>query len=91
MLVYDWSQGGDAEVVVEDIEKLNFDDLSTRDERLKDWDFPSMLFKEHLKNYTANACPIIRTLELGRIDCPEMLIPGEDYEEWEKVMNTVRI
>ena len=37
VLVYDWSEPGDIEIVVEDIEALNFDFLEETDEQQKDW------------------------------------------------------
>jgi len=37
VLVYDWSEPGDIEIVVEDIEALNFDYLEETDEQQKDW------------------------------------------------------
>ena len=37
MLVYDWSDGGDTEVVVEDIERLNMDYFDKYDKQQKDW------------------------------------------------------
>ncbi len=37
MLVYDWSEPGDTEIVVEDIEKLNFDYFGNYEEPQKDW------------------------------------------------------
>lgn len=37
VLVYDWSEPGDMEIVVEDIEALNFDFLEETDEQQKDW------------------------------------------------------
>jgi len=37
VLVYDWSEGGEAEIVVEDIEKLPMDMLPRYDNQQKDW------------------------------------------------------
>ena len=37
--MYDWSEPGDMEVVVEDIESLEFDLLEEWDEQQKDWRF----------------------------------------------------
>ncbi len=37
VLVYDWSTPGDTELVVEDIEKLNFDYYGQFEEPQKDW------------------------------------------------------
>jgi hypothetical protein len=37
VLMYDWSEGGDTEVVVEDIERLNMDYWDKYDKQQKDW------------------------------------------------------
>ena len=39
VLVYDWTEPGDMEIVVEDIEALEFDYLEQWDEQQKDWRF----------------------------------------------------
>eukprot|EP00088_Acartia_fossae_P012918 TRINITY_DN16688_c0_g1_i1.p1 TRINITY_DN16688_c0_g1~~TRINITY_DN16688_c0_g1_i1.p1 ORF type:complete len:267 (-),score=80.71 TRINITY_DN16688_c0_g1_i1:369-1103(-) len=44
VLTYDWSDGGETEVVVEDIERLNMDYFDINDKQQKDW----RLFKEDL-------------------------------------------
>ena len=40
--MYDWSEGGETEVVAEDIERLNMDYFDKYDKQQKDW----RLFKE---------------------------------------------
>lgn len=37
LLVYDWSNPGDVEVVVEDIERLDFDKYTKHDSKMADW------------------------------------------------------
>lgn len=37
LLIYDWSEMGDVEVVVEDIERLNLDDYDRYDPKMEDW------------------------------------------------------
>ena len=37
VLVYDWSEGGDMDLVIEDLEKLDFDQYEGRGERTEDW------------------------------------------------------
>lgn len=37
LLVYDWSNGGETEVVVEDIERINFDRFDKHDSKMRDW------------------------------------------------------
>lgn len=38
LLVYDWSVEGETEIVVEDIEAIDFDKYDKQDPQLKDWD-----------------------------------------------------
>ena len=39
VLVYDWSEGGDTEIVVEDIEKAELDNIELYDDQQRDWRF----------------------------------------------------
>jgi NADH dehydrogenase (ubiquinone) 1 alpha subcomplex subunit 10 len=41
LLIYDWSSYGDVEVVVEDIERIDFDNFDKYDPKMKDWRLPS--------------------------------------------------
>lgn len=41
LLIYDWSSYGDVEVVVEDIERIDFDSFDKYDTKMKDWRLPS--------------------------------------------------
>ena len=38
-MVYDWSEGGDLEIVVEDIEKTELDNIELYDDQQRDWRF----------------------------------------------------
>ena len=40
LLVYDWSNYGETEVVVEDIERIDFDRFDKHDPKMKDWRLP---------------------------------------------------
>ena len=37
LLIYDWSEGGEVEIVVEDIERIDFDSYDVQDPKMKDW------------------------------------------------------
>jgi len=37
VLVYDWSEGGDAEIIVEDLERLDIDNYDENDPKIQDW------------------------------------------------------
>lgn len=45
--MYDWSEGGEAEIVVEDIENLNMDDIPRYDTQQKDWRLHNEEFAAH--------------------------------------------
>ena len=40
-MVYDWSEPGETEVVVEDLEELNFDLYGVHDVQQSDWRLPN--------------------------------------------------
>jgi NADH dehydrogenase (ubiquinone) 1 alpha subcomplex subunit 10 len=37
LLIYDWSDGGEVEIVVEDVERIDFDRFDSQDLKMKDW------------------------------------------------------
>lgn len=39
LLVYDWSEEGDVEILVEDIERIDFNKYDEDDSQLSDWRF----------------------------------------------------
>lgn len=39
MLVYDWSEGGDAEVIAEDLERLDLENYDEHDPKITDWSY----------------------------------------------------
>jgi hypothetical protein len=36
-LIYDWTEAGDTEIVVEDIERIDFEQYGVYDNKMKDW------------------------------------------------------
>jgi NADH dehydrogenase (ubiquinone) 1 alpha subcomplex subunit 10 len=47
LLVYDWSEGGEVETVVEDLEELNFEDLDDiRSDKYRDWKMSRIVLLE---------------------------------------------
>ncbi|XP_037916883.1 NADH dehydrogenase [ubiquinone] 1 alpha subcomplex subunit 10, mitochondrial [Hermetia illucens] len=88
LLVYDWSAGGETEIVVEDIERIDFlkFEEDKHNKKMKDWRFPKewdwcearMLFahqKHELMNY----------FNVPRYDVPELLRSPEDSKIWREV------
>ncbi|KAL7301016.1 hypothetical protein TKK_0006288 [Trichogramma kaykai] len=91
MLIYDWSQGGDTEVVVEDIENLNFDDYDELDVKLQDWRFTGgWIWKVHTKHYTYDRDQYLHNLDIMRTDVPEICASGNDIEVWDDVWAEVK-
>jgi len=37
LLMYDWGEGGDSEVIIEDIERVDFDHYDDADSKMEDW------------------------------------------------------
>lgn len=40
LLIYDWSEEGEVDIVIEDIERIDFDHYDEQDRKMKDWDLP---------------------------------------------------
>ena len=89
LLVYDWSKGGDLEVVVEDIENLDFRKKEFGDDRLEDWDWKPPHDRELIKRYTLAAHRIILDAHVPRLDVPELLVNAQDSAEWYNVYKSV--
>ncbi|NP_001161245.1 NADH dehydrogenase [ubiquinone] 1 alpha subcomplex subunit 10, mitochondrial [Nasonia vitripennis] len=89
LLIYDWSQGGDIEVVVEDLENLNYDDFEENDPKLQDWRFSPYQFKVHTKHFTYDRDKLLCYMEFARTDVPELLMSGNDWEAWYDVWEEV--
>lgn len=88
LLIYDWSQGGDSEVVLEDIEDLEFD-FPYKSPKMKDWRFEPLQHKVYIKNYTYEADILLKNQEIGRFDVPEMIAQAEEVKAWFEVMEEV--
>lgn len=88
LLVYDWSNYGEVEVVVEDIERIDFDRFEKNDSKLEDWRFwheedinaKRMMYsdKPHLMNY----------FNVPRLDCPELMWDADESAAWSKAWNS---
>ncbi|XP_071451167.1 NADH dehydrogenase [ubiquinone] 1 alpha subcomplex subunit 10, mitochondrial [Hetaerina americana] len=89
LMVYDWSQGGDVEVVVEDIERINFDRFDKYDKKMKDWrivkewDWAALRTK-----YTSNLSELMAYFNVPIYDVPELLIDAHDLKVKEDVMES---
>nr|CAD7453426.1 unnamed protein product [Timema tahoe] len=87
LLVYDWSNYGDIETVVEDIERVDFDCFGKYDPKMKDWRiFTTWEWNEARMKYTTDKQFLMNLLNVPRLDVPELLIDGHDagkrFEVW---------
>ncbi|XP_059484761.1 NADH dehydrogenase [ubiquinone] 1 alpha subcomplex subunit 10, mitochondrial [Neocloeon triangulifer] len=80
LLVYDWSSHGDVEVVVEDIERLDFDNYETEDTKLRDWrDLANEWDWHKYRQLYADKRDWLETFFNVPIHtAPELLIDGDD-------------
>jgi len=88
LLVYDWSHGGEPEIVTEDVVRIDFDHYPKHDLKLKEWRF---LFQEEdwgdqREMFTNRRFTLMCNLELPVYYCPELLLQPEEakafYDVW---------
>ncbi|GLV39911.1 NADH dehydrogenase (ubiquinone) 42 kDa subunit [Carabus blaptoides fortunei] len=81
LLVYDWSNGGDVEVVVEDIERIDFDRYTHHDIKLDDWRMDmeeDWALARH--KYADNKNRLLCFLNVPRYDVPELVTDADDIK-----------
>ncbi|CAH0403225.1 unnamed protein product [Chilo suppressalis] len=88
LLVYDWSGGGDVEVVVEDVERLDFDKYTEREEpKMKDWRLPREVeYADQRMLYTNGKYWLMNQFNVPNTSAPELITSAEDAYEREKVI-----
>jgi len=85
VLSYDWNEPGDAEVVVEDIERINFERFGKHEEKMKDWRIPkSMDFSESRWFYTQRKAFILADFNIDFLNCPRLYMPGDETMKWQR-------
>lgn len=83
LLVYDWSEGGETEVVVEDIERIDFDRFDHYDPKMQDWRIPyEEDWCERRMEYTTCKADLMNYFNVPRYNTPELLLDPEDHEAW---------
>ncbi|XP_017779923.1 PREDICTED: NADH dehydrogenase [ubiquinone] 1 alpha subcomplex subunit 10, mitochondrial [Nicrophorus vespilloides] len=83
LLVYDWSEGGDPEVVVEDIERIDFAATDNPLMKMKDWDFRLEEEWACARNrYADDKNNIMMMVNIPRFDVPEFVISHDDYKAY---------
>ncbi|XP_067005754.1 NADH dehydrogenase [ubiquinone] 1 alpha subcomplex subunit 10, mitochondrial [Anabrus simplex] len=88
LLVYDWSEKGDVEVVVEDIERIDFDRFDKNDNKMKDWRMAGEWdWKEARMLYASEKNILMNYFNVPRFDVPELTVSPNEAFVWHKVMN----
>ncbi|XP_070493370.1 NADH dehydrogenase [ubiquinone] 1 alpha subcomplex subunit 10, mitochondrial [Chironomus tepperi] len=79
LLVYDWTEGGETEVVVEDIERIDFDRFGHYDEKMKDWRIMTEWeWCEKRILYTSDKADVMNYFNVPRFDVPELIREADD-------------
>ncbi|KAK9869964.1 hypothetical protein WA026_006061 [Henosepilachna vigintioctopunctata] len=88
LLIYDWSDGGDPEVVVEDIERVDFNRHDNQDLKFKDWVQHLEEDWAYLRRKYCNEKNYILTLsQVTVFDVPELLLGPEEAHERHELYN----
>lgn len=88
LLVYDWSDQGDIEVVVEDLERIDFSRIDDQDPKIKDWVYH--LEEEYgclRHKYADQKNNLMWYLNVPRMDAPELLVDGDEFEQYREVLS----
>lgn len=88
LLVYDWSEVGEVEVVVEDIERIDFDRFDKNDPKMKDWKMANEWeWNEARMLYSSDKHILMNYFLIPRFDVPELIIPPNESFIRNRVMN----
>ncbi|KAK4299143.1 hypothetical protein Pmani_028561 [Petrolisthes manimaculis] len=85
LLIYDWSGEGEPEVVVEDIERIDFS-IDTHSVKFEDWQLKNEdEWGEQRCMYTKRAYQIMLWASVPRFNVPELIVNADDYKVYEDV------
>lgn len=86
LLVYDWTNGGETEVVVEDIERIDFDSFDHYDPKMKDWRLANEWeWCEMRMRFTSEKSNLMNYFNVPRFDVPELMMDADDSKAWSEV------
>ncbi|XP_068155485.1 NADH dehydrogenase [ubiquinone] 1 alpha subcomplex subunit 10, mitochondrial [Drosophila tropicalis] len=88
LLIYDWTAGGETEVVVEDIERIDFDqhESDPHNKKMLDWRFPlEAEWCEARIKYCHEKPDLMNYFNVPRYDVPELLRSADDSKVWRDV------
>ena len=91
VLVYDWSENGDIDPLVENIEHLDFDTPAKIRNKFKDWYlYPEMEWRYFRKLYADERETMIANItNTIHLDVPEVFMSTEDQIIYDRVMSEV--
>lgn len=91
LLVYDWSNGGDTDVVIEDIEQIDFDRFDEQDTQMRDWRLRREEEWSMVRNQYADKKEYLMChLNVPRFDVPELVTEADDILAYRNVLAEVR-
>ncbi|EDV94406.1 NADH dehydrogenase [ubiquinone] 1 alpha subcomplex subunit 10, mitochondrial [Drosophila grimshawi] len=88
LLIYDWTAGGETEVVVEDIERIDFQqhESDPHNKKQLDWRFPlETEWCEARIKYCHEKPDLMNYFNVPRYDVPELLRSADDSKVWRDV------
>nr|CAG4650134.1 EOG090X05NZ [Sida crystallina] len=87
VLVYDWTEPAEVEIVVEDVERVDFDQYGIYDLKMKDWRrLDKWDWNNHRHKFTHQQDKLLSMFLMPSFDtCPELMIDGEDNKIFERV------
>lgn len=87
LLIYDWATPHDVEIVVEDVERVDFDQYDMHDRKLEDWRrVDAWDWNNSRRMFSSNQQRLRSFTNIPAFSCPELLIDGEDMKVFEKVV-----
>lgn len=82
LLVYDWPNHGETEVVVEDIERIDFDRFEKDDTHMRDWRMENEEEWTEARARYMNKSDLMNYFNVPRYDVPELIVTPEDFKAW---------
>lgn len=87
LMIYDWSNFGDMEVVVEDIERIDFERFTEYETKMSDWRKEDDYEWNYYRRFYTNKKPnIMRYGVIYRPWVDELFHPGEEAEQFQDIL-----
>lgn len=89
VLVYDWSEPGETDIVVEDIENLNMENIDYYDDQQLDWRFYTEEMASNVRYRFTNSTMLLHKFncltDVVNIDADHLHFETEERNQWEYV------